>query len=91
MVTLNDMDKLEFESKSCRGWIACTTDAIFLDKPSYYDLLIDLRSATPNTRPAFYVSKPVDPPSGRGPFHRLSSVRFMWRDVRLVSDGRRGP
>ncbi|KAJ2972847.1 hypothetical protein NUW54_g12180 [Trametes sanguinea] len=54
MVTLNDMDKLEFESKSGRGWIACTTDSIFLDKPAYYDLLIDLRSATPNTRPTFH-------------------------------------
>ena len=85
MITLNDLDKLEFESKSGRGWIACTTDAIFLDKPSYYDLVIDLRSATPNTRPAFFVSKPVEPPSGRGPSFRLSSVRFTWSDVRLVS------
>ncbi|KAJ2973441.1 hypothetical protein NUW54_g12063 [Trametes sanguinea] len=85
MVTLNDMDKLEFESKSGRGWIACTTDSIFLDKPAYYDLLIDLRSATPNTRPTFHVSKPVEQPNGRGVSYRLSSVRFTWSDVRLVS------
>ena len=84
MVTLNDLDKLEFESKSGRGWIACTTDSIFLDKPSYYDLLIDLRSTTPNTRPSFYVPKPVEQPSGRGLSHRLSVVRFTWSDVRLV-------
>ncbi len=84
MVTLNDLDKLDFESKSGRGWIACTTDSIFLDKPSYYDLLIDLRSTTPNTRPAFYVPKPVEQPNGWGPSHRLSGVRFTWSDVRLV-------
>ena len=84
MVTLNDLDKLAFESKSDRGWIACTTDSIFLDKPSYYDLLIDLRNATPNTRPAFYIPKPIEHPSGRGITYRLSSVRFTWSDVRLV-------
>ncbi|KAI9068552.1 hypothetical protein FKP32DRAFT_1642132 [Trametes sanguinea] len=86
MVTLNDMDKLEFESKSGRGWIACTTDSIFLDKPAYYDLLIDLRSATPNTRPTFHVSKPVEQPNGRGVSYRLSSVRFTWSDVRLWTE-----
>ncbi len=84
MVTLNDLDKLAFENKSGRGWIACTTDSIFLDKPSYYDLLIDLRNATPNTRPAFYIPKAVEHPSGRGISYRLSSVRFTWSDVRLV-------
>ncbi|KAM5541519.1 hypothetical protein V8D89_004709 [Ganoderma adspersum] len=86
MVTLNDMDKLAFESKSGRGWIACTTDSIFLDKPSYYDLLIDLRNATPNTRPAFYIPKLVEAPSGRSIGYRLSSVRFTWSDVRLWSE-----
>ncbi|TFK81945.1 hypothetical protein K466DRAFT_557273 [Polyporus arcularius HHB13444] len=86
MVTLNDLDKLDFESKSGRGWIACTTDSIFLDKPSYYDLLIDLRSTTPNTRPAFYVPKPIEQPNGWGPSHRLSGVRFTWSDVRLWSE-----
>ncbi|KAH9896059.1 hypothetical protein C8Q73DRAFT_690678 [Cubamyces lactineus] len=86
MVTLNDLDKLEFESKTGRGWIACTTDSIFLDKPSYYDLLIDLRSTTPNTRPSFHVSKPVEQTSGRSPSHRLSSVRFTWSDVRLWTE-----
>ncbi|KAI0739915.1 hypothetical protein C8Q80DRAFT_1200979 [Daedaleopsis nitida] len=85
MVTLNDLDKLESESKSSRGWIACTTDSIFLDKPTHYDLLIDLRSATPNNRPAFFVPKSVEGFNGRGPSYRLSSVRFTWSDVRLVS------
>ncbi|KAH9850465.1 hypothetical protein C2E23DRAFT_869926 [Lenzites betulinus] len=86
MVTLNDLDKLEFESKSGRGWVACTTDSIFFDKPGYYDLLIDLRPATPNTRPTFHVPKPVEQLNGRGPTHRLSSIRFTWSDVRLWTE-----
>ncbi|KAI0641636.1 hypothetical protein C8Q79DRAFT_988423 [Trametes meyenii] len=86
MVTLNDLDKLELESKSGRGWIACTTDAIFLDKPAYYDLLIDLRPATPNTRPTFYLPKVVEQPNTRNPSYRLSTVRFTWSDVRLWTE-----
>lgn len=85
MVTLNDLSKLEEESKSSRGWIACTTDAIFLEKPSCYDLLIDLRTSTPNTRPAFYVTKPCEPSGSKMPSHRLSVVRFTWSDVKLVT------
>ncbi|KAI0764228.1 hypothetical protein BD413DRAFT_196727 [Trametes elegans] len=86
MVTLNDFDKLEMESKSGRGWIACTTDSIFFDKPAYYDLLIDLRSATPNTRPTFHVPKVAEQPNSRGTSYRLSSVRFTWSDVRLWTE-----
>ncbi|KAI0925403.1 hypothetical protein AcV7_005657 [Taiwanofungus camphoratus] len=86
MVTLSDFDKLSKESKSGRGWIACTTDAIFLEKPSYYDLLIDLRTSTPNTRPAFYVPKSSEQPNGRGPSYRLSVVRFTWSDVKLWTE-----
>jgi hypothetical protein len=67
-----------------------TTDAIFMEKPSYYDLLIDLTTSTPNkaTRPAFYSSKPIlSPQAGgsRGPTHCLSTIRFAWSDVKLVS------
>lgn len=84
MITLNDMQKLEEESKTGRGWIACTTDAIFLEKPSCYDLLIDLRTSTPNTRPTFYVTKPCEQPGSKAPSYRLSVVRFTWSDVKLV-------
>lgn len=28
------------------GWIACTTDAMFLEKPEVYDLLVDLRGVS---------------------------------------------
>ncbi|KAG6856209.1 hypothetical protein H0H87_006605 [Tephrocybe sp. NHM501043] len=80
MVTLSDMDRLRVGS----GWIACTTDAIFLDKPACYDLLIDLTHA--GTRPAFYVSKPVIPQQARGPTHRLSATRFAWSDIKLWNE-----
>ncbi|TFY60215.1 hypothetical protein EVJ58_g5293 [Rhodofomes roseus] len=86
MVTLNDVSKLEEESKSGRGWIACTTDAIFLEKPSCYDLLIDLRTSTPNTRPTFYVTKSCDQSGSKAPSHRLSVVRFTWSDVKLWTE-----
>ncbi|KZT03059.1 uncharacterized protein LAESUDRAFT_814904 [Laetiporus sulphureus 93-53] len=86
MVTLSDLPKLDEESKSGRGWIACTTDAIFLEKPQCYDLLVDLRTSTPNTRPTFYVSKPTEQVHGRGPTHRLSVVRFTWSDAKLWTE-----
>ena len=65
-----------------------TSDAIFMEKPSYYDLLIDLTTSTPKaTRPTFYSSKPVISQAGssRGPTHTLSTIRFAWSDVRLAS------
>ncbi|KAJ3753991.1 hypothetical protein EV360DRAFT_87263 [Lentinula raphanica] len=88
MITLSDVDRLQAESKSGKGWIACTTDAIFLERPSYYDLLIDLTTSTPNkaTRPTFYSSRPIysqQASSSRGPTHRLSAIRFAWSDVKL--------
>ncbi|KAJ7641307.1 hypothetical protein FB45DRAFT_354788 [Roridomyces roridus] len=92
MVTLNDLDRLQTEGNSGRGWVACTTDAIFLEKPSCYDLLIDLTTSTPNkaTRPTFYTSRPVPVSPGssrpRGPTHRLSVVRFSWSDVKLWNE-----
>ncbi|KAF7361070.1 hypothetical protein MSAN_01137900 [Mycena sanguinolenta] len=83
MVTLNDMDRMKVEGN---GWVACTTDAIFLEKPSCYDLLIDLTTSTPNkaTRPTFHASRPQ--PAGSRPTHRLSVVRFSWSDIKLVRD-----
>ncbi|KAF9530702.1 hypothetical protein CPB83DRAFT_810102 [Crepidotus variabilis] len=92
MITLADLDRLEKESQTGRGWIACTTDAIFMDKPSHYDLLIDLTTSTPNkaTRPTFHASKPVEGSypvtSTRKPEHRLSTIRFAWSDVKLWTE-----
>jgi len=61
-----------------------------MEKPSYYDLLIDLTTSTPSkvTRPTFYSSKPVassQPGPSRSPTYRLSTIRFAWSDVKLVS------
>lgn len=88
MVTLSDLDKMHYEGKTGRGWIACTTDAIFLEKPSYYDLVIDLTTSTPlrSTRPTLYVSKSQQSPGSRGPTYKLSLVRFAWSDVRLWNE-----
>ncbi|KAF7298361.1 hypothetical protein MKEN_01360700 [Mycena kentingensis (nom. inval.)] len=87
MVTLIDLDRLEKEGKTGRGWVACTTDAIFLEKPSYYDLLIDLTTLSPlkATRPTLYASKPIPTPSSR-PQYRLSVIRFSWSDVKLWNE-----
>ena len=89
MVTLSDLQRLERESESGRGWIACTTDAIFMERPQYYDLIIDLTTSTPSkaSRPALYMSKPVPASSNgkRRPSWKLESVRFTWSDVKLVS------
>ncbi|KAG1820030.1 hypothetical protein EV424DRAFT_1403194 [Suillus variegatus] len=89
MVTLSDLDKMDREGKTGRGWVACTTDAIFLDKPSYYDLLIDLTTSTPSktSRPTLYLSKPQpQPPGSKGPTHRLTVFRFTWSDIRLWNE-----
>ena len=43
-VTLSDLGRLEEETKKGNGWIACTTDAIFSERPECYDLVVDLSS-----------------------------------------------
>ncbi|KAF8635765.1 hypothetical protein AX17_003864 [Amanita inopinata Kibby_2008] len=90
MVTLSDLDRLQTESQTGRGWIACTSDALFLEKPAYYDLLIDLTTSTPNkaSRPTFYTSKPTasSGSSSRVATHRLSTIRFAWSDVKLWNE-----
>ena len=80
MVTLSDIARLEAESAKGRGWIACTTDAIFMEKPQYYDLIIDLTTSTPNktSRPTLHMSKLASPSNGKpyyGDFFALAAVR----------------
>lgn len=88
VITLHDIDRLREESLDGRGWVACTTDAIFLEKPQYYDLLVDL-TATPSRggRPTMASPKASSSDSSgyRGPNYKLSTVRFTWSDVKLVS------
>ena len=88
IVTLHDIDMLERESRTGRGWIACTTDALFLEKPQHYDLVIDLTTYASErlaaARPGLQLV--IKEPSARTPTYRLSTVRFTWSDVKLVRD-----
>lgn len=88
VVTLHDIGLLERESTTGRGWIACTTDALFLEKPQYYDLVIDMTTFLPEraSRPNLQLS--VRDPNGRSrrPSYRLSTVRFTWSDVKLWNE-----
>jgi hypothetical protein len=63
-----------------------TTDALFLEKPQYYDLIIDMTTFSPEraSRPNLQLS--VREPNGRSrrPSYRLSTVGFTWSDVKLV-------
>ncbi|KAI9456040.1 hypothetical protein BJY52DRAFT_1213071 [Lactarius psammicola] len=88
-VTLHDIDMLERESHTGRGWIACTTDAVFLEKPQHYDLIIDLTSYAPErrattARPGLQLT--TKEPYARRPTYRLSTVRFTWSDVKLWTE-----
>jgi DENN domain-containing protein 11 len=113
VVTLHDIGRLERESETGRGWVACaffrelctfafltvffshvgTTDAVFLEKPQYYDLVIDMTSFSPEraSRPGLQLS--VKEPNGRSrrPSYRLSTIRFTWSDVKLVRSQLQSP
>ena len=84
LITLSDIDRLERIHKEDRGWVAVTTDAIFLDKLSYYDLLIDLTTASPNARPTLWVTRRVDVGTAGAKEWRKSIIRFVWSDLKLV-------
>ena len=94
---------LEHESTTGRGWIACasffkelslefiltvgTTDAVFLEKPQYYYLVIDMMTFSPKRAscPGLQLSvrsQMVTPKSRRASYH-LSTIRFTWSDVEL--------
>ena len=64
-----------------------TTEAIFLERPQYYDLIIDLTTIGngKGARPALSQSKKCISVSPSRPLFRLSTVRFTWSDVKLVS------
>lgn len=82
-VTLHDMDRLEEQSSAHQGWIACTTDALFLEKQKSYDLLIDTTAAMSRkgARPILYSSNPDA--SGSRQSQRHNIVRFTWSDLKL--------
>jgi hypothetical protein len=105
IVTLHDIGRLERESETGRGWVACafyltelsnpfsqfllykgTTDTVFLEKPQYYDLVIDMTSFSPEhaSRPTFQLSVKESNGRSRRPSYCLSTVCFTWSDVKLV-------
>ena len=57
-----------------------------MEKPQYYDLIIDLTSFSPEraSRPELQLSVRVSNGRSRKPSHRLSTIRFTWSDVKLV-------
>jgi len=82
-VTLHDIDRLQEQSQSQRGWVACTTDALFLEKQKYYDLLIDMTApmSRRGARPVLYASNMQG--SGTRLSNRRNVVRFTWSDVKM--------
>jgi len=65
-----------------------TTDAIFLEKPQLYDLIIDLTipSSPRSFRPSLLVSRPYSTTNTGRPIYRLQSVRFTWSDFKLWAE-----
>ena len=64
-----------------------TTDAVFLEKPQYYYLVIDMMTFSPEraTCPGLQLSvrSQMVTPKSRRASYRLSTVRFTWSDVKL--------
>lgn len=102
VIGLTDLDRLGQETRRGNGWIACknfhlslidnsecfigTTDAIFLEKPQLFDLLIDLTSASASkaNRPSLSASRLVEGSSP--PIYKLQTIRFTWSDFKLWSE-----
>lgn len=94
MVTLHDLLGSKFSEEDdgtdddggqprTRGWIACTTDALFLEKPSYYDLLVDMTSVGvySSSTAAFKTSKSAPPP----PTSQTSTSTNSWLNALSIS------
>jgi hypothetical protein len=65
-----------------------TTDAIFMEKPQLYDLVIDLTtpSSPRSNRPSLLVSRPYGTTNAGKPIYKLQSVRFTWSDFKLWAE-----
>ncbi|KAH9003941.1 hypothetical protein EDB84DRAFT_1584805, partial [Lactarius hengduanensis] len=81
IVTLHNIDMLERESRTNHGWILCMTEAVFLEKPQYHKLVIDLTSYAPAEGPGLQLA--IKGPYARRPTYRFSTVRFTRSDVKL--------
>ncbi|KAH9052181.1 hypothetical protein EDB87DRAFT_1727533 [Lactarius vividus] len=73
IVSPHDIEMLDHESRTGRGWIARTTDAIFLEKPQHYESV---------ARPGLQLA--IKGPYARRTTYRLFTLRFTRSDVKLV-------
>ncbi|QRV95416.1 LCHN protein [Ceratobasidium sp. AG-Ba] len=91
MIGLDAIEKLGDEGLKRTGWIACTTERIFLEKPHLYDLVVDLSpsllahgAATgPDDKPVLSISSPSS--SGSSTF-KLSQTRPTYSDLKVFND-----
>ncbi|KAH9034011.1 hypothetical protein EDB83DRAFT_2525299 [Lactarius deliciosus] len=77
IVTPHDIDMLECESQTGRGWIARTTDAVSLEKPQYYDL-IDLTSYEPTETELGHILQLDGDTNGVARAHRALVPVWAW-------------
>ncbi|KZO97241.1 hypothetical protein CALVIDRAFT_597586 [Calocera viscosa TUFC12733] len=95
LIGLIDIDRLKAEGEKGRGWIACTTDALFLERPQLYDLVVDM-STVPRSvssastssepvpalpHPSFFISTRIPHPTKPKDTHVLHPARFTWSDL----------
>ncbi|KAH7334132.1 hypothetical protein B0J17DRAFT_675501 [Rhizoctonia solani] len=95
MVGLDSIEKLEEEAMRRTGWIACTTERIFLEKPHLYDLVVDLSpsllahspatkpTSSPDDKPVLSVSVPNSTLSNQ---YKLAPTRPTFSDLKVFAD-----
>ncbi|KAF8905384.1 hypothetical protein CPB85DRAFT_1315439 [Mucidula mucida] len=83
------MDFPRLVSASSASWIACTTDAIFLEKPQCYDILFDVseqRMYTPSLIRSATAGEEEEQGEERSAGKwKLSGARWAWSDVRVFN------
>ncbi|KAF8321111.1 hypothetical protein DL93DRAFT_2152373 [Clavulina sp. PMI_390] len=84
LVGLFDIERLKAMSQNGQGWIACTTEKLFLEKPQLYDMVIDLTTPpAPASRPLLFQSYPTSPPSSSPATYRLRPIAPTFSDIYL--------
>ncbi|KAG8683556.1 hypothetical protein FRC08_014213 [Ceratobasidium sp. 394] len=93
MVGLDAIEKLGEDALKRSGWIACTTERIFFEKPHLYDLVVDLSPSllahSPSTVPAPGDDKPVlsvSVPSSSSSTYKLAPTRPTYSDLKTFNN-----
>ncbi|KAG8740951.1 hypothetical protein FRC10_003521 [Ceratobasidium sp. 414] len=93
MVGLDAIEKLSEDALKRSGWIACTTERIFFEKPHLYDLVVDLSPSllahSPSTVPTSGDDKPVlsvAVPSSSSSTYKLAPTRPTYSDLKIFND-----